>query len=151
MDFQNYNPSNDPNNNPNKNQTYNEEQQFAGFEQSGMGYDPFYARAMMPPIILNDGKKESTTAMVLGIIGAVLSFWAWSVLFSLIPGFVCSLLGIIYGVKGKRLSRAATGNVFGQATAGLVLGIIGVVLSAIMVFLFVFVIILLIAFAAPLM
>lgn len=131
MDFQNYNPNNNPNN--------NEEQQFAGFAPHGMGYDPFYARAMTP-IVLRDGKKESTAAMVLGIIGAVLSFLAWSIFVSLIPGFVCSLLGIIYGVKGNRFSRAATGTASGQATAGFVLGFVGVVLSASMVALFVLVI-----------
>ena len=132
MDFQNYNPNNNPNN--------NEEQQFAGFAQSGMGYDPFYAHTMMP-IVPSDGKRESTVAMVLGIVGASLSFLAWSIFFSLIPGFVCSLLGIIYGVKGKRLSRAATGTASGQATAGFVLGIVGVVLSASMIALFVLVIV----------
>ena len=124
MDFQNFNQNN------------NDEQQFAGFEQNAAPQDPFFAQ-VMPPIIMNDGKKESTAAMVLGIIGAVLSFLAWSIFVSLIPGFVCSLLGIIYGVKGNRFSRAATGTASGQATAGFVLGIVGVVLSASMVALFV--------------
>ena len=119
MDFQNYNQNN------------NDEQQFAGFEPNGMGQDPFFAQTM-PPIIMNDGKKESTAAMVLGIIGVALGFICFFVLgFLVIASFVCSLLGIIYGVKGKRLSRAATGTASGQATAGLVLGIIGVVVAAI--------------------
>ena len=70
--------------------------------------------------------------MVLGIIGVALGFICFFVAgFLLIASFVCSLLGVIYGVKGKRLSRAATGTVLGQATAGFVLGIIGLVVSAI--------------------
>ena len=129
MDFQNYNQNN------------NDEQQFAGFEPNGMGQDPFFAQTM-PPIIMNDGKKESTAAMVLGIIGVALGFICFFVLgFLVIASFVCSLLGIIYGVKGKRLSRAATGTASGQATAGFVLGIVGVVLSASMIALFVLVIV----------
>ncbi len=119
MDFQNYNQNN------------NDEQQFAGFEQNGMQQDPFFAQAM-PPIVMEAGKKESTAAMVLGIIGVALGFICFFVAgFLVIPGFVCSLLGIIYGVKGKRLSHAATGTASGQATAGFVLGIIGVVVAAI--------------------
>ena len=126
MDFQNFNQNN------------NDEQQFAGFEQNAAPQDPFFAQTM-PPIIMNDGKKESTAAMVLGIIG--LALCVFSFLFSallLIPSFICSLLGIIYGVKGKRISFAATGHASGQATAGFVLGIIGVVLDAIVLLFVVF-------------
>lgn len=83
----------------------------------------------------DDGKKLSIAALVLGIIGI-----AGGVILSPIPvvgaftgiiTFICAILGIIFGVKGRGKSIAANGKASGLATAGLVLGIIGVVFGAI--------------------
>lgn len=78
----------------------------------------------------DDGKKLSIAALVLGIVGiaggTVLSF----IPFIGIITFICSLLGIILGVKGRAKSVAVNGKASGLATAGLVLGIIGVAFGA---------------------
>ena len=69
----------------------------------------------------------SVTAMILGIVGLVF-IWAPFV------GFICSLLGIIFGGVGMSQTRKnpnLSGR--GMAIAGLVCGIIGVVLWVILV------------------
>lgn len=66
--------------------------------------------------------KMALAALVCGILGIV---------GSAIPGvryftFVLAVLGIVFGVKGKKVAMS-TGQGKGLATAGLVLGIIGTV------------------------
>src|SRR5919106_5073070 len=68
----------------------------------------------------------AVAAMVLGIVGAV---------FGLIPltapvAFICGLLGVIFGFIGIRRARRVRVGM-GMAVAGLVLGIIAVMLSII--------------------
>lgn len=70
---------------------------------------------------VNDGKNFSIAALVLGILGIVGGFLPVVQYFTT----VCAVLGIVFGVKGRRMSVAATGTASGLATAGLVLGIIG--------------------------
>lgn len=69
----------------------------------------------------DDGKKLSIAALVLGILGIV-GGWIPVVCYFTT---VCAVLGIIFGVKGRRKSIAVYGKPSGLATAGLVLGIIG--------------------------
>lgn len=78
----------------------------------------------------DDGKKLSIAALVLGIVGIVGGTVLSWVPFIGIITFVCALLGIILGVKGRAKSVAVNGKASGLATAGLVLGIIGVVFGA---------------------
>lgn len=78
----------------------------------------------------DDGKKLSIAALVLGIVGIAGGTVLSAVPFIGIITFICSLLGIILGVKGRKKSVAAYGKASGLATAGLVLGIIGVVFGA---------------------
>lgn len=70
---------------------------------------------------VNNGKNFSVAAIVFGIIGIVLG--STPVLNMIV--LICSILGIVFGVKGRKMSLAATGTSSGLATAGLVLGIIG--------------------------
>lgn len=79
------------------------------------------------PVVADDGKKWSTAALVLGILG-IIGGW-----FPIVCYFtaVCAVLGIIFGVKGRKMSVAVNGKASGLATAGLVLGIIGTVFAAI--------------------
>lgn len=70
----------------------------------------------------DEGKGFSIAALVLGILGIVI---AWVPLVSVFA-FICAILGIIFGVKGKKMSAAVYGKPSGMATAGFVLGIIGV-------------------------
>ncbi len=73
-----------------------------------------------PNVPVNDGKGFSIAALVLGILGIVGSFIPVVCYFTL----VCAILGIIFGVKGRKMAAEA-GSGSGLATAGLVLGIIG--------------------------
>ena len=82
------------------------------------------APAVEAPV--DDGKKLSIAALVLGILGIVGGYIPVVCYFTL----VCSILGIVLGVKGRKLSVAAYGKASGLATAGLVLGIIGTAFAA---------------------
>lgn len=77
--------------------------------------------------VSNDGKGFSIAALVLGILSIVGSFIPVVCYFTL----VCAILGIVFGVKGRKMSTAAYGKASGLATAGLVLGIIGTSFAAI--------------------
>lgn len=74
----------------------------------------------------NDGKGFSIAALVLGIVGIV---GGWIPYVGYVT-LVCSILGIIFGAKGRKMSVAANGKASGLATAGLVLGIVGTALGA---------------------
>ena len=74
----------------------------------------------------NDGHGLSVTALVLGIVSAIL---AWFYLVN-IAALVCGIVGIILAVKGKKCAVKA-GAQTGIATAGLVLSIIGTCLAGI--------------------
>lgn len=73
----------------------------------------------------DDGKKLSIAALVLGILGIV---GGWIPVVCYLTT-VCAVLGMIFGVKGRKKSIAANGKASGLATAGLVLGIIGTVFA----------------------
>ena len=75
---------------------------------------------------IDDGKGMSIAALVLGILG-IIGGWIPIVAYFT---FVCAVLGMIFGVKGRAKSTAAYGKASGLATAGLVLGIIGTCLGA---------------------
>lgn len=80
-----------------------------------------------PTTPANDGKGMSITALVLGIVGAAGGWCGWFGYIAL----AAAILGIIFGVKGRKMSVAVHGKPSGLATAGLVLGIIGTVLAGI--------------------
>lgn len=79
-------------------------------------------------------KAQSITALVLGIVSCVCPWLGWGA----ILGLVCGIVGIVFAVKARKQFEAnAAAEVQensskGMATAGLVLSIIGVVLSGIM-------------------
>lgn len=74
----------------------------------------------------NTGKGLSVTALVLGIVSAVL---AWFYMVNIVA-LVCGVVGIICAAKGKKRALAANAAT-GIATAGLVLSIIGTCLAGI--------------------
>lgn len=76
---------------------------------------------MQPQQPVNDGKGLSIAAIVCGILGIIGGFIPVVSYFT----FVLAILGIIFGVIGRKKSTAAYGKASGLATAGLVLGIIG--------------------------
>lgn len=69
-------------------------------------------------------KGMSIAALVCGILGLVGDFIPYLSYFM----FVLSILAIVFGAKAKKMA-AATNEPTGMATAGLVLGIIGVALG----------------------
>ena len=71
----------------------------------------------------NNAKGYSIAAWVGGIVGIVGSFIPWVCYFT----FVLAILGIVFGVKGRKLAQP---DQKGLATAGFVLGIIGTALGA---------------------
>ncbi len=73
-----------------------------------------------------NAKNISIAALVCGILGIVGSFIPVVSYFTL----VLAILGIVFGVKGR---KAEGNDKKGMATAGMVLGIIGVACSVIMV------------------
>ena len=79
----------------------------------------------------NNGKGAAVAGLVLGIVAIVLGFILGGWL-SLIP-LALSIVGLVLSVNGGKKLKAA-GQPAGIATAGLVLGIIAVVLTAIFFF-----------------
>lgn len=75
------------------------------------------------------GKTLSMVSMILGIVSVVLAWVHWILA---IVCLICGIVAIVLSVKGKKACVEA-GEPTGMATAGLVLGIIGVVLSGIAV------------------
>lgn len=80
-------------------------------------------------------KAQSITALILGIVSCVCPWLGWSA----ILGLICGIIGIVFAVKARKQIEANAlqaevqeNNSKGMATAGLVLSIIGVVLSGIM-------------------
>ena len=71
----------------------------------------------------NNAKSYSIAALVCGILGIVGSFIPVVCYFT----FVLAILGIVFGVKGRKLAQP---DQKGLATAGFVLGIIGTVIGA---------------------
>lgn len=70
-----------------------------------------------------NAKNFSIAALICGILGIVGSFIPVVCYFT----FVLAILGIVFGVKGRRLAEPGQ---TGLATAGFVLGIIGTVFGA---------------------
>lgn len=77
----------------------------------------------------NNGKGMSVAALVLGILGIIGGFIPVVCYFTL----VCAILGLIFGIIGRKKSVAADGKASGLATAGMVLGIIGTGFAVLMV------------------
>ena len=72
-------------------------------------------------IPVNNGKGMSIAALVLGILG-IIGGWIPVVCYFTT---ICAILGLIFGIIGRKKSVTAFGKASGMATAGLVLGIIG--------------------------
>ena len=67
---------------------------------------------------------SSIASLVLGLISLLCAWFGWGALISIITG----IIGIILGIKGNKIQQTGVG------TAGIVLSIIGLVLSIIVFF-----------------
>ncbi|MFF8017157.1 DUF4190 domain-containing protein [Streptomyces sp. NPDC007929] len=86
----------------------------SGYPQSGYGWPG------MPPAPQNG---LGIAAMVLGIVSCTL-FCLYGVV-SLITG----ILAVVFGIKGRKRAEAGVATNHGQAQAGLIMGIIGIILG----------------------
>jgi len=84
---------------------------------------PMYPQQPPPNI---PGKGLAIGSLVCGIISLVFAWWSFFALIGLITGIVGVVLGVLGGKKMKM-----AGFPSGMATAGLVMSIIGTILSAI--------------------
>ncbi|MBQ9743643.1 MAG: hypothetical protein IJW19_00790 [Clostridia bacterium] len=80
------------------------------------------------PAPVSNGKGFSIAALILSIISIII---AWIGVYLPFVALLCGILAIVFGVKGRKMSKAANGKASGLATAGLVMGIIGTCLAAI--------------------
>lgn len=69
------------------------------------------------PVVVHDSPGKAIAAMITGILSIVLCFWP-------LGGFALGIIGIILGMQGRKSTKK------GMGTAGLVCGIIGVILTA---------------------
>ncbi len=75
---------------------------------------------------MNNSKGMSIAGLVLGIIACVFAWFGYGAIFAL----VCGIVGIVLSVKGRK-AAIQMGEPSGLGTAGMVLSIIGIVLSGI--------------------
>ncbi|MEU9628284.1 DUF4190 domain-containing protein [Streptomyces luteogriseus] len=87
---------------------------YPGYPQSGYGWPG------MPPAPQNG---LGIAAMVLGIVSCTL-FCLYGVV-SLVTG----ILAVVFGIKGRKRAEAGVATNHGQAQAGLIMGIIGIILG----------------------
>ncbi|MFJ8594909.1 DUF4190 domain-containing protein [Streptomyces sp. NPDC093598] len=87
---------------------------YPGYPQAGYGWPG------MPPAPQNG---MGVAAMVLGIISCTL-FCLYGVV-SLVTG----ILAVVFGIKGRKRAEAGVATNHGQAQAGLIMGIIGIILG----------------------
>ncbi|WP_030951895.1 DUF4190 domain-containing protein [Streptomyces sp. NRRL S-481] len=87
---------------------------YPGYPQGGYGWPG------MPPAPQNG---MGTAAMVLGIVSCTL-FCLYGVI-SLVTG----ILAVIFGIKGRKRAEAGVATNHGQAQAGLIMGVIGILLG----------------------
>lgn len=92
------------------------------FQNPNFGFVP--PQPPMGPV--DDGKGMSIAALVCGILG-IIGGWIPVVAYFTT---ILAILGLVFGVIGRKKSTLAYGKPSGIATAGLVLGIIGCAFAA---------------------
>ena len=102
----------------------------SGNDSTTVVYQPVYIQ--QPAQIDPDLKSKAITALILGLVGLLLSIGAWYTYgISAILGLILSIIGIVFGVKARnRIPSDAPGR--GIATAGLTFSILGTIISGIM-------------------
>lgn len=107
-------------------------------------YEQTYAAQQVQPIVYNTtqatavtpvgGKGLAIASLICGIISLASSFICCTMFF-LIVSFITGILAIIFGSISKKQARGGPKN--GMATAGLILGIVGLIISTIMIILWI--------------
>lgn len=78
----------------------------------------------------DNGQGLSIAAFVLGIVGIVGTIVSFFIPVSYLA-LVCEILALVFGAKGRQKSTLAEGQPSSLATAGLILGIIGLAITVI--------------------
>ena len=73
------------------------------------------------------GNASAITALVLGVVGAIV---ALLVPFGFVPGAVCGLIGLLFGLRAYRAVEHRNAGPNALATAGLALGSAALILAA---------------------
>lgn len=102
-----------------------------GYPGSGYPGYPMPPYGVWPPPTARNG--FGTTAMVLGIVGAVLGIAC----FGAVLGLPLGIAAIIFGIIGLRLANRGEATNRSQALTGLILGIVSTLISAAMIAFFV--------------
>ncbi len=126
MDYQ---PPNDYNNGQNPPPPYDPNQQPGAYPPPAYGapVPPPYGQPAYGPVpTAIPGKGAAVASMVLGIVSLVFCWW----LFFL--GLPCGVVGLILGIVGKKQMDAAR-QPSGMAVGGLIMSIVGIVVSMIYV------------------
>ncbi|MFF4762193.1 DUF4190 domain-containing protein [Streptomyces sp. NPDC001292] len=94
----------------------------------GYGYPAYPGSGQgWPGIPMPPQNGMGTTAMVLGIMSCTM-FCFYGIF-----GVVLGVLAVVFGIKGRRKAERGEANNHGQAQAGLITGIIGIVLGFLMI------------------
>ncbi|MFC9508530.1 DUF4190 domain-containing protein [Streptomyces sp. NPDC057002] len=95
---------------------------YPGYPQAGSGY-PQSGGYGWPGMPMAPQNGMGIAAMVLGIVSCTL-FCLYGVV-SLVTG----ILAVVFGIKGRKRAEAGVATNHGQAQAGLIMGIIGIILG----------------------
>jgi hypothetical protein len=106
---------------------------FPVYGQPGPGYQRPHGYGGWPPVMPPAPRNGLGTAgLVLGIVSAVV-FCLWPL------ALVVGVLGVVFGVVGRRRAGRGEATNGGQALAGIICGAVGILLSAAMIVVFFFV------------
>jgi hypothetical protein len=83
-----------------------------------------YGQPQFGQMPLSDGKGMSIAALVCGVFGILSILFSYFIVVTVI-GIITTILGVVFGAMGRKKSMLVHGRASGLATAGLVLGIIG--------------------------
>ncbi|MCE5235423.1 MAG: hypothetical protein ABFC62_12920 [Clostridiaceae bacterium] len=73
-------------------------------------------------------KGKSTAALVLGIVSVALAWFGYSAL----VGLACGIIALVLGIQIRKAGQAEGFEPNGNAKAGYILGIIGLIINAVM-------------------
>jgi hypothetical protein len=84
------------------------------------------AQAVMVPAPVATGNGFAVASLVLGIVGVVLTI-------TFVAGLICDVLAIVFGALGRTKAREGSAGNASLATAGMILGLVGLGLLLLLV------------------
>ena len=99
------------------------------------------------PVPVQTHRKNATTAMVCGIISLVLVWWGVST----VAALILAIIALVKAKKNRAFALSMGIQESGQNKAGYICGLVGVILSAVVLFFLILIITLLLLFGASLL